>query len=156
MSLYSEHSLKTHKKTNKANKIKVTDQTHSIEFSITKCYFRNTEVQNVVYERRNKVSKVREGKEKFNIFVASLMIKLHVRTTGNLLRVSFVSKSKKVFTEVREREVLQEELMQTYEAREIESVSVSQRQVLNEIFEAWGEIFGVKDVKSNSNEDENF
>jgi|TARA_S200002703_G_C3624596_1_gene191796 hypothetical protein len=67
-----------------------------------------------------------------------------------------MSKSKKVFTEVREREVLQEELMQTYEAREIESVSVSQRQVLNEIFEAWGEIFGVKDVKSNSNEDENF
>ena len=67
-----------------------------------------------------------------------------------------MSKSKKVFTEVREREVLQEELMQTYEARGIESVSVSQRQVLNEIFEAWGEIFGVKDVKSNSNEDENF
>ena len=67
-----------------------------------------------------------------------------------------MSKSKKVFTEVREREVLQEELMQTYEAREIESVSASQRQVLNEIFEAWGEIFGVQDVKSKSNEDENF
>ncbi len=67
-----------------------------------------------------------------------------------------MSKSKKVFTEIREREVLQEELMQTYEAREIESVSASQRQVLNEIFEAWGEIFGVQDVKSKSNEDENF
>jgi hypothetical protein len=67
-----------------------------------------------------------------------------------------MSKSKKVFTEVREREVLQEELMQTYEAKEIESVSASQRQVLNEIFEAWGEIFGVQDVKSKSNEDENF
>jgi hypothetical protein len=67
-----------------------------------------------------------------------------------------MSKSKKVFTEIREREVLQEELMQTYEAKEIESVSASQRQVLNEIFEAWGEIFGVKDVKSKSNEDENF
>ncbi len=67
-----------------------------------------------------------------------------------------MSKSKKVFTEIREREVLQEELMQTYEAREIESGSASQRQVLNEIFEAWGEIFGVQDVKSKSNEDENF
>jgi hypothetical protein len=67
-----------------------------------------------------------------------------------------MSKSKKVFTEIREREVLQEELMQTYEAKEIESVSASQRQVLNEIFEAWGEIFGVQDVKSKSNEDENF
>jgi len=67
-----------------------------------------------------------------------------------------MSKSKKVFTEIREREVLQEELMQTYEAKEIESVSASQREVLNEIFEAWGEIFGVKDVKSKSNEDENF
>ena len=67
-----------------------------------------------------------------------------------------MSKSKKVFTEIREREVLQEELMQTYEAKEIESVSASQHEVLNEIFEAWGEIFGVKDVKSKSNEDENF
>ena len=67
-----------------------------------------------------------------------------------------MSESKKVFTEVREREVLQEELMQTYGAEEIKSVSASQRQVLNEIFEYWGEIFGVKDTKSKSNEDENF
>jgi len=67
-----------------------------------------------------------------------------------------MSKSKEIFTEVREREVLQDELLQTYEAKEIESVSASQREVLNEIFESWGAIFGVKDVKSKSNEDENF
>ena len=57
-----------------------------------------------------------------------------------------MGKTKEVFTEIREQEVQQQEYHE------------QQRQMLNEIFEAWGEIFGAKDVtkiKSND-EDENF
>tara|TARA_R100000951_G_C2575360_1_gene160150 strand:+ start:387 stop:554 length:168 start_codon:yes stop_codon:yes gene_type:complete len=53
-----------------------------------------------------------------------------------------MGKTKEVFTEATEQEVQQE-----YQEQ--------QRQILNEIFEAWGEIYGVKRVtKSNQNEGE--
>lgn len=53
-----------------------------------------------------------------------------------------MGKSKEVFTEIREQEVQQE-----YQEQ--------QRQMLNEIFEAWGEIYGVKRItKSNQDEGE--
>jgi hypothetical protein len=51
-----------------------------------------------------------------------------------------MGKTKEVFTEITEQEMQQEYHEQ-------------QRQMLNEIFEAWGEIYGVKRVtKSNENE----
>ncbi len=51
-----------------------------------------------------------------------------------------MGKTKEVFTEIREQEVQQE-------------YHVQQRQMLNEIFEAWGDIYGAKRVtKSNENE----
>jgi hypothetical protein len=67
-----------------------------------------------------------------------------------------MSKMKQVFQEEREANVDQDGLLDA-EWEQIKSVHESQRQMLNQIFEAWGEIFGVKDIKSKSNnEDENF
>jgi|TARA_B100000767_G_scaffold55834_1_gene51365 hypothetical protein len=57
-----------------------------------------------------------------------------------------MSKSNQMFQEEREKEPtnLAEYLDAQYQ--EIEEVHVKQKQVLNEIFEAWGEIFGAKNV----------
>lgn len=67
-----------------------------------------------------------------------------------------MSKMKQVFQEEREKSADQDGLLDADWELQVRSVHNQQRQVLNEIFESWGEIFGVKDVKSKSNEDENF
>jgi len=67
-----------------------------------------------------------------------------------------MSKMKQVFQEEREKSADQDGLLDADWELQIRTVHNQQRQVLNEIFESWGEIFGVKDVKSKSNEDENF
>ena len=67
-----------------------------------------------------------------------------------------MSKMKQVFQEEREKSADQDGLLDADGELQVRTVHNQQRQVLNEIFESWGEIFGVKDVKSKSNEDENF
>jgi len=67
-----------------------------------------------------------------------------------------MSKMKQVFQEEREKSADQDGLLDADWELQVRTVHNQQRQVLNEIFESWGEIFGVKDVKSKSNEDENF
>jgi len=67
-----------------------------------------------------------------------------------------MSKSKEMFIEQREEDsqTLGDFLDDTYRVAEYQSQQNSE--VLNEIFEAWGEIFGARRVKSKSSEDENF
>ena len=68
-----------------------------------------------------------------------------------------MSKMKEIFQQERELSSHQDEFLDAEWEQEVVSTHNRQRQMLNEIFEAWGEIFGVKDVKSKSNnEDENF
>ncbi len=69
-----------------------------------------------------------------------------------------MSKMKQVFQEEREKESQNfgDYLDDTYQQAQYSNEKT--KQVLNDIFEAWGEIFGAKDVtkiKSND-EDENF
>ena len=68
-----------------------------------------------------------------------------------------MSKSKEMFQEEQEKRAISLEAFLDAEYQEIEHTHIKQKQVLNEIFEAWGEIFGAKRIKSNQeNEDENF
>lgn len=62
-----------------------------------------------------------------------------------------------MFQEEREKEPISLDEFLDAEYQEIERVHIKQKQVLNEIFVAWGEIFGTTKIKSNSNnEDNNF
>ena len=64
---------------------------------------------------------------------------------------------KQVFQEEREKSADQDELLDADWEMQIRSTHEQQKRVLNEIFESWGEIFGVRDTKSKSNnEDKNF
>jgi len=68
-----------------------------------------------------------------------------------------MSKSKQMFQEEQEKQPVNLEQFLDAEYQEIERTHNRQKEVLNEIFEAWGEIFGAKRIKSNQpNEDENF
>ena len=68
-----------------------------------------------------------------------------------------MSKMKQVFQEEQESRSVHDEWLDDEYFQRVREVNDRQRKVLNEIFESWGEIFGVKDVKSKSNnEDENF
>jgi len=68
-----------------------------------------------------------------------------------------MSKMKQVFQEEREKSAAQDELLDADWEMQIRSTHEQQKRVLNEIFESWGEIFGVRDTKSKSNnEDKNF
>lgn len=62
-----------------------------------------------------------------------------------------------MFQEEQEKQPVNLEQFLDAEYQEIERTHNRQKEVLNEIFEAWGEIFGAKRIKSNQpNEDENF
>ena len=62
-----------------------------------------------------------------------------------------------MFQEEQEKQPVNLEQFLDAEYQEMERTHNRQKEVLNEIFEAWGEIFGAKRIKSNqSNEDENF
>ena len=64
-----------------------------------------------------------------------------------------MSKMKEIFQEERELSSHQDEFLDAEWEQEVVSTHNRQRQMLNEIFEAWGEIYGVKRVtKSNENE----
>ncbi len=55
-----------------------------------------------------------------------------------------MSKMKEIFQEERELSSHQDEFLDAEWEQEVVSTHNRQRQMLNEIFEAWGEIFGVK------------
>ncbi len=62
-----------------------------------------------------------------------------------------------MFQEEQEKQPVNLEQFLDAEYQEIERTHNRQKEVLNEIFEAWGEIFGAKRIKSNQpNEDKNF
>lgn len=64
-----------------------------------------------------------------------------------------------MFQEEREKEPTNLDQYLDAQYKEIEEVHVKQKQVLNEIFEAWGEIFGAKNVSQkieSKDEDNNF
>ena len=65
-----------------------------------------------------------------------------------------MSKMKQVFQEEQEAMAHQDELLDAEWELQVRTTHEQQRKVLNEIFESWGEIFGVKDIKSKSNEEE--
>tara|TARA_B100001057_G_C22171960_1_gene689795 strand:- start:335 stop:538 length:204 start_codon:yes stop_codon:yes gene_type:complete len=67
-----------------------------------------------------------------------------------------MSKMKQVFQEEMEASVDQDSLLDAEWELQVRTTHEQQRKVLNDIFESWGEIFGVKDIKSKSNEEENF
>ena len=64
-----------------------------------------------------------------------------------------------MFQEEREKEPANLEQFLDAEYQEIERTHIKQKQVLNDIFEAWGEIFGAKDISQkieSRDEDNNF
>ena len=67
-----------------------------------------------------------------------------------------MSKMKQVFQEEMEASVDQDSLLDAEWEIQVRTTHEQQRKVLNDIFESWGEIFGVRDIKSKSNEEENF
>jgi len=68
-----------------------------------------------------------------------------------------MSKMKQVFQEEQESRAIQDEWLDEEYFQRVREVNDRQRKVLNEIFESWGEIFGVKEIKkSESSEDKNF
>tara|TARA_B100001175_G_scaffold55871_3_gene44950 strand:+ start:5762 stop:5965 length:204 start_codon:yes stop_codon:yes gene_type:complete len=67
-----------------------------------------------------------------------------------------MSKMKQVFQEEMEASVDQDSLLDAEWELQVRTTHEQQRKVLNDIFESWGEIFGVRDIKSKSNEEENF
>ena len=68
-----------------------------------------------------------------------------------------MSKMKQVFQEEREKSADQDGLLDAEWELQVRSTHEEQKRVLNQIFESWGEIFGVRDTKSKSNnEDKNF
>ncbi len=70
-----------------------------------------------------------------------------------------MSKSKEMFQEEREKESQSFRDFLDDEYQQIESTHIQQKQVLNEIFEAWAEIFSGRskdNLKSKSSEGNNF
>ena len=67
-----------------------------------------------------------------------------------------MGKMKEVFQEEQESRSVQDKFLDEEWEMRVRQVQEQQRQLLNQIFESWGEIFGVKDVKSKSNEDNHF
>lgn len=64
-----------------------------------------------------------------------------------------------MFQEEREKEPINLEQFLDAEYQQIQEVHIKQKQVLNDIFEAWGEIFGAKDISKkieSRDEDNNF
>lgn len=75
------------------------------------------------------------------------------------IKLNHMSKSKEMFQEEREKESQNFGDFLDDEYQQIESTHIQQKQVLNEIFEAWAEIFSgsSKDnLKSKSSEGNNF
>ncbi|QDP48516.1 MAG: hypothetical protein Tp158DCM1228761_18 [Prokaryotic dsDNA virus sp.] len=69
---------------------------------------------------------------------------------------SIMGKMKEVFQEEQESRSVQDKFLDEEWEMRVRQVQEQQRQLLNQIFESWGEVFGVKDVKSKSNEDNHF
>ena len=67
-----------------------------------------------------------------------------------------MGKMKEVFQEEQESRSVQDKFLDKEWERRVRQVQEQQKQLLNQIFESWGEVFGVKDVKSKSNEDNHF
>lgn len=67
-----------------------------------------------------------------------------------------MSKMKQVFQEEQEARSIQDEFLDDEYIQRVREVNDQQRRVLNEIFESWGRIYAAKDVKSKSNEDNDF
>ena len=67
-----------------------------------------------------------------------------------------MGKMKEVFQEEQESRSVQDKFLDKEWEMRVRQVQEQQRQLLNQIFESWGEVFGVKDVKSKSNEDNHF
>lgn len=67
-----------------------------------------------------------------------------------------MGKMKEVFQEEQESRSVQDKFLDEEWEMRVRQVQEQQKQLLNQIFESWGEVFGVKDVKSKSNEDNHF
>lgn len=67
-----------------------------------------------------------------------------------------MGKMKEVFQEEQESRSVQDKFLDKEWEMRVRQVQEQQKQLLNQIFESWGEVFGVKDVKSKSNEDNHF
>tara|TARA_R100000697_G_scaffold51159_1_gene64186 strand:- start:230 stop:433 length:204 start_codon:yes stop_codon:yes gene_type:complete len=67
-----------------------------------------------------------------------------------------MGKMKQVFQEEQESRSVQDKFLDKEWEMRVRQVQEQQRQLLNQIFESWGEVFGVKDVKSKSNENNHF
>ena len=67
-----------------------------------------------------------------------------------------MGKMKEVFQEEQESRSVQDRFLDKEWEMRVRQVQEQQKQLLNQIFESWGEVFGVKDVKSKSNEDNHF
>ena len=64
-----------------------------------------------------------------------------------------MGKMKEVFQEEQESRSVQDKFLDEEWEMRVRQVQEQQKQLLNQIFESWGEVFGVKDVKSKSNEE---
>ena len=67
-----------------------------------------------------------------------------------------MGKMKEVFREEQESRSVQDKFLDEEWEMRVRQVQEQQKQLLNQIFESWGEVFGVKDIKSKSNEDNHF
>lgn len=67
-----------------------------------------------------------------------------------------MGKMKEVFQEEQESRSVQDKFLDKEWEMRVRQVQEQQKQLLNQIFESWGEVFGVKDIKSKSNEDNHF
>ena len=67
-----------------------------------------------------------------------------------------MGKMKEVFQEEQESRSVQDKFLDEEWEMRVRQVQEQQKQLLNQIFESWGEVFGVKDIKSKSNEDNHF
>ena len=67
-----------------------------------------------------------------------------------------MGKMKEVFQEEQESRSVQDKFLDEEWEMRVRQVQAQQKQLLNQIFESWGEVFGVKDIKSKSNEDNHF
>ena len=67
-----------------------------------------------------------------------------------------MGKMKEVFQEEQESRSVQDKFLDKEWEMRVRQVQEQKKQLLNQIFESWGEVFGVKDIKSKSNEDNHF
>ena len=67
-----------------------------------------------------------------------------------------MGKMKEVFQKEQESRSVQDKFLDEEWEMRVRQVQEQQKQLLNQIFESWGEVFGVKDIKSKSNEDNHF